>query len=92
MKDEVFDALTRWGELGHTIQLVYGETRLGVENAPPVIGWVCYIRERFIGSFSYASLTQPPPGFHPTSAHEAARIALRHAAERWPAMAERAQP
>mgnify|MGYP001612338072 FL=1 len=88
MKDEVFDALTRWGELGHACALHYGLT---MHDGRAAIGWQCFIHFWSQGSISIGSLGPIPNGFHPTSAHEAARTALRQAAEQWPEMAEKAR-
>lgn len=89
MKDEVFDALTRWGKLGHSSSTHYGPA---LHNDKIVYGWQCIIHPWTQGSVSYGHLEAPPSGYHPTSAHEAARMALREAAQRWPDMAEKAQP
>ncbi len=87
--DEVFDVLTLWGQLGHASSLHYG---LAMHDEKLVYGWQCIIHPWSQGSVSYGYLEPPPVGYHPTNIHEAARIALRQAAQKWPDIAEKAQP
>ncbi len=79
--DEVFDALMRWGKLGHTSHLYYGGAGL----------WTCIIHPWSVGSVSFGSNEPLPAGYHLSNPYEAARAALKQAAQCWPEMAERAQ-
>lgn len=80
--DEVFDALMQWGKLGHGTSLHYGPA---IHDDKIVYGWQCIIHPYSQGSVSYYGYQEPlPVGYHPTDAREAARQALRQAAQRWP--------
>ena len=83
--NEILNQLTRWGERGYAPSLHYG---VNYDGECVRMGWLCVIHSWTSGSVSLGTLTPPPSGFHTTDLLEAARIALRHAAQRWPEMME----
>lgn len=83
---EVLDELTRWGAAGCAVTLRMGMTW---DRGAVAVGWACSIAYEPRGSVSIGTLRSNPFGYHPTDPIEAARAALRQAADRWPEMVER---
>jgi hypothetical protein len=76
-------ALTAWGQAGHAVSLTYGMVSLD-EDDRPVVGWLCIIGARTIGSVTFGRLGRFPSGYHPDDPIAAVRQALAEANERWP--------
>ena len=83
----ILAALTRWGEVGHTVTLRFGISMHGTDVR---YGWYCTI-----GAWSQGSVMigydKSADGYHPKSLIEAVRMALKAAPDVHPMTARTLQ-